>query len=80
MSYQTGKRLEALPHLTESREWIVRLGQIKTVLGHTYDDVQRKHTMQLAAGLSYYFVMSFFPLLIMLAASLASFPVGHSKC
>lgn len=55
----------------------MRLGQIKTALGRTYDDVQRKHTMQMAAGLSYYFVMSFFPLLIMFAAVVAYLPIHH---
>ena len=32
--------------------------QVKGALGRTYEGVQRKHTMQMAAGLSYYFVMS----------------------
>jgi uncharacterized BrkB/YihY/UPF0761 family membrane protein len=55
----------------------MRLSQVKTALGRTYDDVQRKHTMQMAAGLSYYFVMSFFPLLIMFAAVVAYLPIHH---
>jgi membrane protein len=55
----------------------MRLSQVKAALLHTYDDVQRKHTMQMAAGLSYYFVMSFFPLLIMFAAVVAYLPIHH---
>lgn len=55
----------------------MRLNQILTALRHTYDDVQRKHTMQMAAGLSYYFVMSLFPLLIMFAAVVAYLPIHH---
>jgi uncharacterized BrkB/YihY/UPF0761 family membrane protein len=55
----------------------MRLTQIKAALGRTYDDVQRKHTLQMAAGLSYYFVMSFFPLLIMFAAVVAYLPIHH---
>lgn len=55
----------------------MRLSQVKTALLHTYNDVQRKHTMQMAAGLSYYFVMSLFPLLIMFAAVVAYLPIHH---
>src|SRR5690348_10119239 len=55
----------------------MRLSQVKTALGRTYDDVQRKHTMQMAAGLSYYFVMSLFPLLIIFAAIVAYLPVPN---
>jgi uncharacterized BrkB/YihY/UPF0761 family membrane protein len=47
--------------------------QIKGALARTYEGVQRKHTMQMAAGLSYYFVMSLFPLLIVFAAAVAYF-------
>ena len=55
----------------------MRLARVKAALGRTYDDVQRKHTMQMAAGLSYYFVMSLFPLLIMFAAVVAYLPIHH---
>src|SRR5205807_8265876 len=55
----------------------MRFHQIKNALMRTYDDVQRKHTMQMAAGLSYYFVMSFFPLLIMFAAVVAYLPIPN---
>ena len=51
--------------------------QIKTALVRTYNDVQRKHTMQMAAGLSYYFIMSLFPLLIVFAAIVAYLPVPN---
>ena len=53
----------------------MRFGQVKAALWRTYADVQRKHTMQLAAGLSYYFIMSLFPLLIVFAAAVAYLPV-----
>jgi membrane protein len=55
----------------------VRLSQVTNALGRTYDDVQKKHTTQMAAGLSYYFVMSLFPLLIVLAAIVAYLPVPN---
>jgi membrane protein len=43
----------------------------------TYAGVKSKHTSQLAAGLSYYFILSLFPLLISFAAALALVPVPH---
>lgn len=55
----------------------MRLSELKSVLHRAYDNVQRKHTMQLAAGLSYYFVMSLFPLLIVFAAAVAYLPVPN---
>ncbi|HTM90173.1 MAG TPA: YihY/virulence factor BrkB family protein [Terriglobales bacterium] len=55
----------------------MRFPQVKHALWRTYNDVQNKHTMQMAAGLSYYFVMSFFPLLIMFAAVVAYLPIHH---
>jgi membrane protein len=39
--------------------------------------VRSKHTSQLAAGLSYYFILSLFPLLIAFAAGLALVPLPH---
>jgi uncharacterized BrkB/YihY/UPF0761 family membrane protein len=45
----------------------VRLGDIKHALLRTYDDVEDHHTLQMAAALSYYFVMSIFPSLILLS-------------
>jgi membrane protein len=55
----------------------MRWTQVKGALGRTYQGVQRKHTMQMAAGLSYYFVMSLFPLLIVFAAAVAYLPVPN---
>jgi membrane protein len=50
---------------------------IKTALMRTYCDVQRNHTLQMAAALSYYFVLSFFPALILLSAAVAYLPVPN---
>jgi membrane protein len=44
-------------------------------LARTYADVLRNHTLQMAAALSYYFVLSLFPSLIFLSAVLAYLPV-----
>src|SRR5436189_1309124 len=44
-------------------------------LVRTYNDVERNHTLQMAAALSYYFVMSLFPALIFLSAVVAYLPV-----
>jgi membrane protein len=50
--------------------------KIKDALVHTYDDVGRNHTLQMAAALSYYFVLSLFPALIFLSAVVAYLPIG----
>jgi len=55
----------------------MQLSHIGSLLRRVYDNVQQKHTMQMAAGLSYYFVMSLFPLLIVFAASVAYLPVPN---
>src|SRR5690349_5777890 len=44
-------------------------------LVRTYGDVVRNHTMQMAAALSYYFVLSLFPALIFLSAVVAFLPL-----
>lgn len=44
------------------------------VVKKAYADIVNNHTMAMAAGLSYYFVMSLFPLLILAASILAFFP------
>src|SRR5215471_1362133 len=44
---------------------------LKEALWRTGEDISRKHTLQMAAALSYYFVMSLFPALILLTAILA---------
>jgi len=53
----------------------VKLEGINNALARTYADVIRNHTMQMAAALSYYFVLSLFPALIFLSAVVAYFPV-----
>ena len=49
--------------------------QFREALWRTSEDVNRKHTLQMAAALSYYFVMSLFPSLILLTAILAYVPI-----
>ena len=53
----------------------MRSAQIKNALARTYGDLLRNHTMQMAAALSYYFVLSLFPALIFLSAVVAYLPV-----
>src|SRR5215510_5452056 len=48
---------------------------LKEALWRTQEDVGNKHTLQMAAALSYYFVMSLFPALILLSAIVAYLPV-----
>jgi membrane protein len=50
---------------------------IKTALMRTYGDVLRNHTLQMAAALSYYSVLSLFPSLIFLSAVVAYLPVPN---
>ena len=51
------------------------VGELKDALLRTYDDIGDHHTLQMAAALSYYFVMSLFPSLIVLSAIVAYLPV-----
>jgi len=51
--------------------------EIGSVVKQVYNDVLANHTMAMAAGLSYYFVMSLFPLLILAAALVGYLPVPH---
>jgi membrane protein len=51
------------------------LGELKEALIRTYDDIEDHHTLQMAAALSYYFVMSLFPSLIALSAIVTYLPV-----
>jgi membrane protein len=51
------------------------LADVKDALLRTFDDVGDNHTLQMAAALSYYFVMSLFPSLIVLSAIVAYLPV-----
>jgi len=53
----------------------VKRGGLKDALLRTYADVGRNHTLQMAAALSYYFVLSLFPALIFLSAAVAYLPV-----
>jgi membrane protein len=58
----------------DSSQW---LAYGRRVVRLTYGGVRSKHTSQLAAGLSYYFILSLFPLLIAFAAALALVPLPH---
>jgi uncharacterized BrkB/YihY/UPF0761 family membrane protein len=48
---------------------------IKNALVRTYGDLVRNHTLQMAAALAYYFVLSLFPALILLSAVVAYLPI-----
>jgi membrane protein len=47
------------------------------VVKNAYNDIMNNHIMSLAAGLSYYFVLSLFPFLILLASVLAYLPIPN---
>jgi membrane protein len=64
-----------LPETRTRIQLVVRLEGIKNALSRTYGDVIRNHTTQMAAALSYYFVLSLFPALIFLSAVVAYLPV-----
>jgi membrane protein len=53
----------------------MKLKRAVRALLRAYNDVERNHTMQMAAALSYYFVLSLFPTLIFLSAIVAYLPV-----
>jgi len=53
----------------------VEIALVKGALERTYRDVQHNHTLQMAAALSYYFVLSLFPALIFVSAVVAFLPV-----
>lgn len=48
---------------------------VRSLLKKVFDDIMTNHTLAMAAGLSYYFVMSLFPLLILAAAILSLLPI-----
>jgi membrane protein len=50
---------------------------IQRALWRTYQDVLRNHTLQMAAALSYYFVISLFPALIFLSAVVSYLPIPN---
>jgi len=56
--------------------WRMRMSGIKCALVYTYQDLIRHHTLQVAAALSYYFVLSVFPGLIFLSAAFGLLPIG----
>ena len=51
------------------------VGGIKRAFERAYQDVIRHHTLQVAAALSYYFVLSIFPCLIFFSAVVAFIPL-----
>ena len=53
----------------------MKLDGIRDALVRTYDHVGDHHTLQMAAALAYYFVLSLFPALILLSAVVAYLPV-----
>ncbi len=50
---------------------------IKPLLITLYNDVYDEHLFVFAAGLSYYFVLSLFPLLVSIASLLGYVPIPH---
>ena len=54
----------------------VQLTQFKSAVVRTYADIQNNRALQMAAALSYYFVMALFPALIFLSAIVAFLPVA----
>lgn len=53
----------------------MQLRKVSHAFARTYQDLLRNHTLQMAAALSYYFVLSLFPALIFLSAIVAYLPV-----
>ena len=49
-------------------------GGIKDALWRTVEAVPAKHTLQMAAALSYYFVISMFPAFLLISAIVAYLP------
>jgi membrane protein len=54
----------------------VQLRTLKSAVFRAYSDLERNHTLQMAAALSYYFVMALFPALIFLSAIVAFLPMA----
>lgn len=50
------------------------LRRVKDAVWHTVEAVPQKHTLQMAAALSYYFVISLFPAILLLSAIVAYLP------
>ncbi|HUS20116.1 MAG TPA: YihY/virulence factor BrkB family protein [Terriglobales bacterium] len=53
----------------------MKLVALKNAIVETAKDIQCNHTFAMAAGLSYYFLLSLFPLLIFIAGILAYIPI-----
>jgi membrane protein len=54
---------------------MMSLGDWKKVLENVWADIMRNHSMVFAAGLSFYFLLGFFPALIALAAIIGFLPI-----
>ena len=55
----------------------VTVADAKTALIRSYSDIERNHTLQMAAALAYYFVLSLFPALIFLSAVVTYLPLPN---
>ncbi len=55
----------------------MRWEQFKAAIGNTVSDVDRNHTLTMAAALSYYFILALFPALIFLAGIVAYVPIPN---
>jgi hypothetical protein len=76
-----GRNFIAIPGSQELRPRAMTLVGIRDALARTYDDVDKNHTLQMAAALSYYFVLSVFPALILLSQWLriCSYPTFSTR-
>src|SRR6185437_16837609 len=59
-----------------TRKRLTVLG-VRDALWRTVEAVPRKHTLQMAAAMAYYFVLALFPALILLSAILAYMPIHN---
>jgi membrane protein len=55
----------------------MKLADLRGAFAQTYSDILWNHTLQMAAALAYYFVLSLFPALILLSALVAYLPVPN---
>ncbi len=62
--------------LVKKRRRRLTLHGIKDAIWRTVENVPQKHTLQMAAALSYYYVISIFPALVLLSAIVAYLPVA----
>lgn len=62
-----------VPRLSKKAVWLT----VKRSLITIYNDVYDEHLFVFAAGLSYYFVLSLFPLLVSMASLLGYVPIPH---